>query len=108
MSEKTIKTYTSEELDALRKRGKGKTDWDRLAEMEDEDIDTSDIPELDERFWEEAELVMPEAKEQISIRIDREVLDYFRKGGPGYQTRINAVLKSFVDARRKEEDRVRQ
>ena len=73
-------------------------DWDRLAEMEDEDIDTSDIPELDERFWEEAELVMPEAKEQISIRIDREVLDYFRKGGPGYQTRINAVLRDFYEA----------
>ena len=68
--------------------------------MRDEDIDYSDIPELDDDFWAKAKVVMPKAKEQISIKVDREVLAYFRKDGPGYQTRINAVLKSFVEAHR--------
>ena len=43
---------------------------------------------------------MPKKKEQISIKIDRDVLEYFRKDGPGYQTRMNAVLRSFVKAHR--------
>lgn len=75
----------------------------KLVKMRDEDIDYSDIPELDDSFWDTAEVVMPAApeKKQISIKIDREVLDYFRKGGPGYQTRMNAVLRSFVRAQLK-------
>ena len=100
MSEKDIKTYTSEELDAMRKRGESQTDWERLAALKDEDIDYSDIPELDDDFWANAKVVMPKKKEQISLKVDREVLKYFRKDGPGYQTRMNAVLKSFVAAHR--------
>ncbi len=72
----------------------------KLLAMRDEDIDYSDIPELDDDFWAKANVVMPKPKEQISIKVDREVLDYFRKDGPGYQTRMNAVLKSFVAAHR--------
>ena len=98
MSEKNIVTYTREELDAMRQRGEDQTDWKRLAAMKDEDIDCSDIPELDDDFWANAKVVMPKTKEHISIKVDREVLDYFRKDGPGYQTRMNAVLKSFVAA----------
>lgn len=103
MSGKNTERYSAEELEAMRKRGEGKTDWKRIAEMKDEDIDVSDIPELDETFWENAELVEPETKERISIRIDQDVLNYFRERGPGYQTRMNAVLKSFVKAQRKRE-----
>lgn len=105
MSKDNIETFTSEELDAMQRRGESQTDWKALDEMKDEDIDTSDIPELDESFWNSAELVMPEAKERISIRVDRDVLEYFRKGGPGYQTRMNAVLRSFVEAQRGRDDR---
>ena len=72
----------------------------KLLALRDEDIDYSDIPELDDDFWANANVVMPKPKEQISIKVDREVLDYFRKDGPGYQTRMNAVLKSFVAAHR--------
>ena len=43
-------------------------------------------------------LVMPKAKEAVTIRVDANVLQWFRKAGPGYQTRINAVLKAFVEA----------
>ena len=72
----------------------------KLLAMRDEDIDYSDIPELDDDFWANARVVMPKKKEQISIKVDRDVLEYFRKDGPGYQTRMNAVLRSFVEAHR--------
>ena len=73
---------------------------EELLAMRDEDIDYSDIPELDDDFWENAKIVTPPGKERITSRVDREVLEYFRKDGPGYQTRMNAVLRSFVEAHR--------
>ena len=76
----------------------------KLLAMPDENIDYSDIPELDDDFWANAKVVMPKKKEQISIKVDREVLEYFRKDGPGYQTRMNAVLKSFVEAHRNKDN----
>ena len=72
----------------------------RIAATKDEDIDFSDIPELDETFWREAKLVKPDLTEQVTMRIKRSVLDYFRAPGKGYQTRINRVLESYVRARR--------
>ena len=71
-----------------------------LAALPDDQIDYSDIPELDDDFWENARIVAPPGKERITFRVDREVLEYFRKDGPGYQTRMNAVLRSFVEAHR--------
>ena len=98
MSEKNIESYSSEELDAMRKRGEGKTDWKQLAEMSDSDIDCSDIPEMDQKMLAGAKLVRPRSQQKISINVDREVLEYFRKDGPGYQKRMNAALKSFMRA----------
>ncbi len=72
---------------------------ERIAAVKDEDIDFSDIPELDETFWREAVLVEPDPAEQITIRVKRSVLDHFRAPGKGYQTRINRVLESYVRAR---------
>ena len=72
----------------------------QIAATKDEDIDFSDIPELDEAFWRDAELVEPDSTEQITMRVKRSVLDYFKAGGKGYQTRINRVLESYVRAHR--------
>ena len=72
----------------------------QIAAAKDEDIDFSDIPELDETFWRDAELVQPDSTAQITMRIKRSVLDYFKAGGRGYQTRINRVLESYVKAHR--------
>ncbi len=72
----------------------------QIAATKDEDIDFSDIPELDETFWREAELVEPDLSERITMRVKRSVLDYFRAPGKGYQTRMNRVLESYVRARR--------
>jgi uncharacterized protein (DUF4415 family) len=76
----------------------GATDFKRLREMGDEDIDYSDIPKLDESFWKTATLVMPEPKDRLTIRLDHEVVEWFKKNGRGYQTRINAILRSYMKA----------
>ncbi len=72
----------------------------QIAMVKDEEIDFSDVPELGEDFWREATLVDPDRTEQVTMRIKRSVLDYFKAGGKGYQTRINRVLESYVRARR--------
>jgi uncharacterized protein (DUF4415 family) len=66
--------------------------------MRDEDIDTSDIPELDETFFKNAVLRLPQPKASVCLRLDRDVLDWFKAQGKGYQTRMNAVLKAYKEA----------
>lgn len=63
----------------------------------DEEIDFSDIPETTPAFWANARMVLPQ-KERITIRLDDDVLDFFRSQGRGYQTRINAVLRTYMEA----------
>ena len=72
----------------------------QIASTRDDDIDFSRIPELDETFWRDAELVEPDSTAQITMRVKRSVLDYFKAPGKGYQTRINRVLESYVRAQR--------
>ncbi|WP_377295470.1 BrnA antitoxin family protein [Rhizobium sp. SGZ-381] len=67
-----------------------------MADRTDDRIDYSDIPELDDAFFETARLVQPSQKTQITMRLDAEVLDWFRAQGKGYQTRMNAVLKAYM------------
>ena len=78
-----------------------RTDWNRIDAMTDEDIDTSDVPSLDESFFREAVLRLPRAKPAITIRLDPDVLDWFKTQGKGYQTRINAVLRMYMEAQRR-------
>ena len=66
-----------------------KTNLKRLKDLPDEKIDYSDIPETDVNFWEEAEIIYPNQKQPISIRIDQDVLEWFKKMGSGYQSKIN-------------------
>ncbi|WP_143872007.1 BrnA antitoxin family protein [Catenovulum sediminis] len=73
-----------------------KTDWKRLAEMSDEDIDTSDIPELGNDFFNHAQLRMP-AKKSVTLRLDEDVLEFLKSEGQGYQTRINKLLRNYMD-----------
>ncbi len=69
---------------------------EQIAAVEDESIDFSDIPELGEEFWDRAELVEPDRTDQITMRVKRSVLAYFKAPGRGYQTRMNRVLESYV------------
>ena len=69
--------------------------------MKDRDIDFSDIPRLDASFFKRPLVELPKPKKPITIRIDPEVLEFFQSKGARYQTRINAVLKAYVQARKK-------
>ena len=75
---------------------------EELAALADEDIDTSDIPELDDSFWSKAELVEREGTEQVTLRIKKSVLQFYRSSGKGYQTRMNAVLESYARSLKKQ------
>jgi uncharacterized protein (DUF4415 family) len=77
---------------------RSKTNWTRIDSLTDRDIDYSDIPELDKDFFRSATLVLPEPKTTVTIRLDQRVLEWFKAKGPGYQTRINALLRAYMEA----------
>lgn len=72
---------------------------DLLRARPDSEIDYSDIPELDDAFWAAASHRVLEAspKKQITLRLDEDILDFFKRAGSRYQTRINAVLRAYVE-----------
>jgi len=74
------------------------TDWAYLESKSDKEIDFSDIPKLDAAFWDKATLKMPQKKDSVTMRLDHDVLVWFREMGQGYQTKINAVLRSYMTA----------
>jgi uncharacterized protein (DUF4415 family) len=80
-----------------------KTDLRRLRALTDQQIadavasDPDAVPDLDAAWFAAAEVVLPPEKQIISIRVDKDVLNFFRRSGPGYQTRINAVLRAFME-----------
>lgn len=78
-----------------------RTDWEKLAAKPDAEIDTSEIAELDADFFRHAEVRMPQAKQMVSLRLDSDVLDWFKRQGKGYQTKINGVLRAYVEAHRR-------
>jgi len=93
----------------MRKRPTSKksgSDFDRLSVMKDREIDTSDLPEISPRQFARAIVrrglrPMP-AKAQLTIRVDRDVLAWFRKQGRGYQTRINTLLRAYMEAHKRD------
>jgi len=91
-------------------RRKGKTDWARVDALTDEDIETAiaddpDWQEFKDIDWSDAVLVIPPRKKAISIRVDEDVLDFFKREGEGYQRRMNAVLRSYMQQKSKPEKR---
>ena len=93
----------------MKKRSTSKksgSDFDRLSVMKDSEIDTSDLPEVSPRQFARAIVrrglrPMP-AKAQLTIRVDRDVLAWFRKQGRGYQTRINTLLRAYMEAHKRD------
>ena len=79
---------------------KGRADLARLRRMSEEEVaETSprELRDLPDALWDKVRVVTPLEKQAISIRLDRDILDYFRAAGPRYQSQINAVLRSYVD-----------
>lgn len=82
----------------------GRTDWARVDALTDAEIeqaiaeDPDAAPPLDAEWFRNAELVIPASKVATSIRVDGDVMDWFRTQGRGWQTRMNAVLRAYAKA----------
>lgn len=87
MTEKPITSVSTADLAAMEDRTRG---------------DAPEGPSLGPDFWKQARVVVPEGpKNQLTLRLDADVVAWFKSQGKGYQTRINAVLRSFYEAHRK-------
>ncbi len=79
---------------------KSRTDFDRLDKMKDEDIDFSDAPEITPEMFAKAVVrrgLKPRTKKQVTLRIDSDVLEWYKKPGRGYQTKINLLVRAYMD-----------
>mgnify|MGYP005851999509 CR=1 FL=1 len=91
---------------SMAKRTSEKSDWRRVDAQTDDDIrraiqtDPTAAPEMDRAWFGSARVVMPEPKQAVSLRLDRDVMEWFKKQGKGYQTRINAMLRAYVNSQR--------
>jgi uncharacterized protein (DUF4415 family) len=91
-----IVRYSEAELRAMHARGETRSDWEAAARKPLPDgADPDDA--MEEAGWATTELPMPKRKVHTNLRIDADVLAYFREQGKGYQTKINAVLRSYVE-----------
>lgn len=86
-------------MSVLRSKNKSLTDWARVDAMKDGDIDTTDNPELGPEFFKNA-ILWAGPKKQITIRLDPDILAFFRKR-KRYQTTINAVLRQYVEVHKR-------
>jgi uncharacterized protein (DUF4415 family) len=99
--EGNIVRYSADELEEMRRRGETYTNWARVDVMTEEELEASiDWEEEGRPDW---STVMPgfpdlsQAKQQITVRLDKDVLDWFKSQGRGYQTRMNAVLRHWMN-----------
>ncbi|MGI8483557.1 MAG: BrnA antitoxin family protein [Thermomicrobiales bacterium] len=99
---KDIRHHTAEELTTMRARGKDATDWRRIDALTEDELEAA-IDHEDERDfdWSKVEIGMPSGKQQLTVRFDLDIVEWFRAQGSGYQTRMNQVLRSYVDAHRR-------
>ena len=82
--------------------GEDRSNWARVDAFTEEEIERMAIEDgADDFDWTKGKLVMPRNKESIHLRIDPDILEWFKSQGPGHLTRINAVLRTYVDAQRK-------
>lgn len=98
-------TYVIEHSDGRLERRRSRTDWAAVDALTDEQIEEAVRNDPDaapiNHDWSDAVVMVPARKKAISIRVDEEVLDFFKREGDGYQRRINAVLRSYMDHHRK-------
>src|SRR5207244_370962 len=103
-SKGNIVRHTAEEIDAMLAGGDSRTDWARVKGMTEAELEASIAADPDDVHasidWKRAVKGVPPPKRDIHLRIDAEVLDWFKQTGRGYQTRMNDVLRAFVESRR--------
>jgi uncharacterized protein (DUF4415 family) len=100
-------SYTAKELAAMRKRGASRSDWAKSASQSQAQLKASIASDSDEAGmvvdWAKATIDMPRPKATLNMRVDRDVLEFFKRTGRGYQTRINAILRSYFEHRHQSE-----
>ncbi len=106
-------SYTAEDIDAMLARGEDRTDWARVEATTEEEIEADmasdpDWKDIPRDWYKHAKLGLPfplprENKRQVTLRLDPDILDYFKRQGRGWQSRINAVLRAFVQAHERDE-----
>ena len=101
MTEERITRVSRKQLSKM----KDLTDWARVDAMTEEEIernaaDDSDNPPWTEEDWKNARIVWPQGKAPVTLRLDKDIIAWFKARGRGYQTRINAVLCAFVEAQK--------
>lgn len=96
-----IVRYTDKDLAAMQARGESQSDWVKATAMTQADIETAITSDPDEAGlvvdWAQASIDLPQPKAVLNMRVDYDVLNFFRNQGKGYQTKINAVLRSYVE-----------
>jgi uncharacterized protein (DUF4415 family) len=96
-----IVRYTAEEIDEKLRRGESQTDPAKVKAMTDADIARLIKDDPDENVkWGEWQVGLPLPKKHLNLRVDADVVDWFKQQGRGYQTRMNAVLRAYVTARK--------
>jgi len=105
-------THIVEHADGTLERRKSLTDWSRIDRLTDAQIEEAvrndpDAVPLDFN-WDKAALVMPPKKKAISIRVDEDVLNYFKDEGTGYQRRMNAVLRSYMQQKKSKKTKTKK
>ena len=88
-------------------RSESKTDWQAVRNMTEEELEAAiasdpDWKDVPADWYKDAIPVMPGPKKLLSLRLDPDVVEWFRGQGAGYQTRMNAVLRAYVKARQRE------
>ena len=97
------KRYTADDLAEKRRLGQSRSDWAKVDATTEAQLEASiaaDPDDDDAADWTNAVIGVPSRKQDIHIRIDADVLGWFKQSGKGYQTRINNVLRAFVESRK--------
>lgn len=100
--------YTAKQIKARIARGEDRTNWDKIDAMTGTELEASIRADVDdvrgEPDWTQAIVGIPAPKDHINIRIDHDVLQWFRSNGKGYQTLMNNVLRAFVQTRQQRQN----
>ena len=98
----SITRTTLEEAKARIARGEDRTDWAYVDSLTEEELEASiDYEEEGYPIWETLRAISDPRKQQITLRLDPEIIEFFKAEGPGYQTRMNAVLRNYMQAKAK-------
>ena len=73
------------------------TNWERVDQMTDDEVDTSDVPSLDDAFFANAELRLPKGKVPVVVSVDEDVFQWFKSQGAEYQNLINTALRIYAE-----------